>query len=149
MKPIHTWIVIADGASARVFETHGSAERLAVVENMTMTGDHRANHEILADRAGRTNESVGSTRHAIEPATDPHRDLKRTFAQHVVDTLDARLAGKSFDRFVLVAPPQALGDLRAALSPALRAVLHAEIAKDLIKTPQTEITAHLKDVVGL
>ena len=149
MKPIRTWIVIADGASARVFETHGPAKALAPVEAMTMTGDHRASHEILADRAGRTNESVGSTRHAIEPATDPHRDLKRTFARHVVDALDARLAANSFDRFVLVAPPQTLGDMRADLTPALRAVLHAEVAKDLVKTPEIEIAAHVKDIVGL
>jgi protein required for attachment to host cells len=149
MKPIRTWIVIADGANARVLESHGPAQALAPVEAMTMSGDHRANHEILADRPSRTHESVGPTRHAIEPATDPHRDLKRTFAEHVVDTLTARLATKSFDRFVLVAPPKTLGDLRAALTPALRAVLHAEVTKDLIKTPQNEIAAHLSDVVGI
>jgi protein required for attachment to host cells len=149
MKPIRTWIVIADGANARAFESHGPAQRLAPVETMTMSGDHRASHELLADRPGRTNESVGPTRHAIEPATDPHRDLKRTFAEHVVDTLTAQLAAKSFDRLVLVAPPKTLGDLRAALTPTLRSVLHAEVAKDLVKTPQIEIAAHLSDVAGI
>lgn len=149
MKPTRTWIVIADGANARVFESHGPAQRLAPVESMTMSGDHRANHEILADRPSRTHESVGPARHAIEPLRDAHRDLKRSFAQHVVDTLDARIATKSFDRFVLVAPPKTLGDLRSALTPALRSALHAEVAKDLVKTPQIEIAAHLKDVVGI
>ena len=149
MKPIRTWIVIADGAFARVLESHGPAQRLAPVEAMSMAGDHRASHEIRADRPGRTNESVGPTRHAIEPASDPHRELKRTFAEHVVDMLSTRLAAASFDRLVLVAPPKTLGDLRAALTPALRSILHAEVAKDLIKTPQIEIAAHLKDVVGI
>jgi protein required for attachment to host cells len=149
MKPIRTWIVVADGAFARVFESLGASQRLVPIEAMTMSGDHRASHEILADRPGRTNESVGPTRHAIEPSTDPHRSLKRTFAEHVVHTLASRLADKSFDRFVLVAPPKTLGDLRGALTPALRSVLHAEVAKDLIKTPQNEIITHLTDVVGI
>ena len=126
MKPTRAWIVIADGANARVFESHGPAQRLAPVESMTMSGDHRANHEILADRPSRKHESVGPARHAIEPLSHAHRDLKRSFAQHVVDTLDAHIATKSFDRFVLVAPPKTLGDLRSALTPALRSALHAE-----------------------
>jgi protein required for attachment to host cells len=149
MKPTRTWIVIADGAYARVFESQGPAQKLEAVETMTMSGDHRANHEILTDRPSRTHESVGPARHAIESPSDPHRDLKRSFAQHVVDTLDAKLAARSFDRFVLVAPPKTLGDLRSALTPALRSALHAEVAKDLVKTPQIEIAGHLKDVVGL
>jgi protein required for attachment to host cells len=146
MKAKRTWIIIADGAHARVFETRGSVKKLTPVEDMTMDGDHRATHDILTERPGRTNESVGPMRHAIEPATDPRRELKRSFAQSVADRLERRYTDKSFDRFVLVAPPKTLGDLRSALSPALRAALHGEVAKDLVKTPQIEISDHLNDI---
>lgn len=149
MKPTRTWIVIADGAHAQVFESLGPQQRLTPIETMTLSGDHRASHELLTDRPGRTHESVGPGRHALQPASDPHRALKRSFAEHVVATLETRLHEKSFDRIVLVAPAKTLGDLRAALSPGLRAVVHAEVDKDLIKTPVNEITAHLSGVVGL
>ena len=146
MRSKRTWIVIADGAHARVFETWGSVSKLTPVEDMRMDGDLRPTHDILTERPGRTNESVGPMRHAIQPATDPRRELKRSFAQSLAKRLDQRLNAKSFDRFVLVAPPKTLGDLRTALSPALRAALHAELAKDLVKTPQIEIRDHLGDI---
>lgn len=146
MRTKRTWIVIADGAHARVFETWGSVYKLSPVEDMKMDSDLRPTQDNLTERPGRTNESVGPMRHAIEPATDPRRELKRSFAQNFAKRLDQRYNAKAFDRFVLVAPPRTLGDLRMALSPALRAALQAEVAKDLVKTPQLEIGDHLGDI---
>ena len=71
----------------------------------------------MRDGLGRSFESSGSAgdmRHAIEPRTDPHRELKRTSPTSSADMLDQRLTEKAYDRLVIVAPPKALGDLRAA-----------------------------------
>ncbi len=44
---------------------------------------------------------------------------------------------------IIVAPPRALGVLRHAYSPRLRAVLKAEVDKDYVRTPIHEIEKHL------
>ncbi len=40
MKPIITWIVIADGAHARVLENAGPGKGLSSLDNLTFEGEH-------------------------------------------------------------------------------------------------------------
>ena len=108
----------------------------------------RAANSTRIGRRGRTNRS-GTTRHAVGQKTDPHRELKRTFAQETVARLEAGLASKAFSRLVVVAPPVTLGDLRHAMSKALADHIAAEVAKDLVKVPNGEIRSHLRDVVAI
>ena len=63
--------------------------------------------------------------------------------------LDQRLAAKAFDRLVIVAPPSALGDLRAALSAHMKPHIYAELNKDLTKTPAAELPQHLAGVLAV
>lgn len=149
MKPTTTWILIADGAHARLFANHGPGKGIEAVEGGVINGDHRPDHELVRDSAGRTFESVGETRHAITPKTDPHRELKRTFAEHLAELMDRKFAAKAFDRLVIVAPPKALGDLRAALSDHLKPHIYAELDKDLVKTPTAELPEHLGAVMAI
>jgi protein required for attachment to host cells len=63
--------------------------------------------------------------------------------------LDERLAEKAYDRLVIVAPPKALGDLRAALSEQVKPHVYAELDKDLVKTPTAELPQHLGAVMPI
>jgi protein required for attachment to host cells len=47
----------------------------------------------------------------------------------------------------IVAPPQFLGDLRAAMPAQLEACVIQEVNKDLSKLKPAEILKHLKDTV--
>jgi protein required for attachment to host cells len=152
MKPTTTWILIADGAHARLFSNSGPGKGIEAVQGGVINGDHRPDHELVRDGLGRTFESSGSAgdmRHAIEPRVDPHRELKRTFAHELADMLDQRLAEKAYDRLVIVAPPKALGDLRAALSAHVKPLVYAELNKDLVKTPTAELPSHLGAVMAI
>lgn len=149
MKPTTTWILIADGARAQIFANHGPGKGMEAVAGGKFSADHRPDHEIMSDRPGRTFESVGTARHAIEPRHDPHRELKRAFSEELAAMLDKQLARKAYDRLVLVAPPTTLGDLRAALSEHVKAALYAELDKDLTKTPAHELPAHLGAVLAV
>lgn len=146
MKPTTTWILIADGAHARVFANKGPGKGIELVEGK-IDADHRPTHEIVADRLGRTHESVGATRHAIAAEHDPHRELKHDFAVSLARMLDQRRSEHAYDRLVIVAPPKTLGDLREALPPAVRALVRAELDKDLTKTPVAELPGHLAAVL--
>ena len=147
MKPTKTWILIADGARARMLGHDGPGHGLYEIEGMEFNGDHSATHDIVTDRQGRSFSSHGHGRSAYEAHSDPHRQLKVKFADELADTLAKKLADKSYDRLIMVASPVTLGDLRAALSDHVRAVVVGEIAQDLTKLPNDKIAAHLKDVL--
>lgn len=147
MKPIKTWVLIADGARARVLLNEGPGNGLHPVDDHEFRGDHSSTHDLVSDREGR-GVSSGAGRHSAMPShSDPHRELKRGFAHELAGVLAAGLNAKSYDRLVIVAAPATLGDLRAAISSPVRATVAGEIAQDLTKNPNSEIAAHLKDVL--
>ncbi len=149
MRPIRTWVLIADAARARVFENTGKGTGLTIVQDMTLDAELLPSHELGSDRPGRSFDSVGSGRHAMESPSDLHREQKRQFARRIAEALEEQQATKSFDRLVLVAPPVTMGDLRAALPDKVKAVVAAEVVADLTKTSVSELPAHLATHVAL
>ena len=147
MKPTRTWILIADGARARILESHGPASKLTAHSELVFKGDHSATHDLVSDREGRSYSSQGPGRSAIEPHSDPHRNLKSKFAHELATALAHGLDQNAYDRLVIVATPVTLGDLRSAISDHVRAKVVGEIDKDLTKLPNDEIASHLKDVL--
>jgi protein required for attachment to host cells len=146
MKANTTWILIADGARARIYHYNGPAAGLKPAAGHEYQHDHAATHDLVSDREGRSFRSVGPGRSAIEPHTDPHRDLKTKFAAKLADVLAQAAEAKQFDALVVVAAPAMLGDLRSELSDQVRSKVTKEIAQDLTKLPQADLARRLKDL---
>ena len=149
MKPIVTWILIANGARARLFSNDGPSHGVKLVSDEVLVGVNLPGREIMSDRPGRTFDSVGAGRHAKEPRTDAREIEKRSFAHELAAILDDGLKQGKFERLVLVAPPRELGFLRAELSPAVRKRVSAELNKDLTGVTPSEITNHLGAVMAV
>ena len=143
MKPLRTWVLVADGARARILENSGPGHALTGIEGLVFASGHAATHELVSDREGRSYSSHGHARSAIESRSDPHRELKTKFAGVLADMLSRELEAGAYQRLVLVAPPEMLGDLRAAISGEVRAKVVGESAHDLTKTPTREVAGHL------
>ncbi len=142
MKPIRTYILVADGARARLLLSEGRGKPLSEVPGSDIRIDLKSDQELSADRPGRVHESANVTRHAIE-RDDLHRKEKERFAQSLADGLDKRLANREYDRLVIAAAPETLGVIRAALSDKVRGVILAEVAKDLSMIPNPQIRPYL------
>lgn len=149
MKPTRSWIVIADGAQARVFENHGPGKGLTALPSEEMHKIPRPSRAIAADRPGRSHDRMGPGRHAMEPPTDPHREEKRRFADLLAEHLNEAAQAGSYDRLILVAAPKTLGDLRKALGKDAAAKLDGELDKDLTKVPEHELPGHLNGMIAL
>jgi protein required for attachment to host cells len=147
MKATRTWILIADGAHARVLEAVGKGGRLHEVSDMRRSAVLAATHELGNERPGRSHESVGDVRHAVEPKSDAHREQKRRFASEIADLVAAQRVAERFDRLVIVAPPVTLGDLRAAMPSSLQGCVMGEVPKDLTKVPDHEVLSHLGELI--
>jgi protein required for attachment to host cells len=142
MKSIRTYILIADGARAHLLLSEGRGKALTEVPGSDIRIDLKPDHELSAERPGRVHESANVSRHAIE-RDDLHRREKERFAQSLAEGLDKRLANREYDRLVIAAAPETLGVIRSALSDKVRAVIIAEVAKDLTKIPNPQIRPHL------
>lgn len=142
-----TWIVVADASGAAIYETMAKNPRISGAPKHRIEGPHRGHQDIESDRPGRTYDRVGAGRHAKEPATDPVRHEKALFAHEIASLLNKRRTQGGFERIVIVAPPQFLGDLRKDLTDDVKATILAEVAKDLSKLAPRALDDHLSDVL--
>lgn len=72
-----------------------------------------------------------------------HTHQMDAFAGRIADALAAAHRSGQFDGLVTIAAPAFLGALRAALPKGLRALIRAEVLKDLVDEPEGAIVAHL------
>jgi protein required for attachment to host cells len=142
-----TYVLIADGARARLFVVESGTPGLKPALGQEFIGTNLPSRQIGSDRPGRSFDSAGSGRHAMEPPTDPHRHAERVFAQEVAGILEDARQRNEFQHLIVIAPPKALGDLRAEFSAALRDRVTAELHKDLTKVPVHDLPSHLAEVL--
>ncbi|GAB4573944.1 MAG: host attachment protein [Rhodothalassiaceae bacterium] len=144
-----TWIAAADAGRLIVYELHTGPHGREPVRILEIPSDFPESREIGSDRPGRSFDSHGEGRHAMEPPTDPKRHEAETFARRVAEELAGHADAGRFERLILAAAPAMLGDLRRFLPEPLRRKIIAERAKDLTRVPPDKLLAHFEDIVGL
>lgn len=149
MKAKTTWILIADGAQAKVFEHLGPGKGLRVVDEMQFEQKPLQAQEIMADRPGRSFASAGSARSAMEYSSDPVAVRERRFVENVAEELEKHLQKGEFERLIVAAAPTALGDLRPAFSKGVKDTIVAELPKDLTNIPTPKLEAHFSELLAI
>ncbi len=136
-----TWIVVADGARARIFSRssrHKRGEALVPALDHDFVATRALDSELDSDRPGRTNARTERMRHSLGHEDDSHRHAQQELAREVARALDhARTQG--LRAVILIAPPRALGDLREACNEHVRALVSHELAKDFSTLPVHEL----------
>jgi protein required for attachment to host cells len=141
-KSTRTWVIVADGAVARLFVPND--DETALVESK-LPGLHASElhahaRDVNSDAPGRSFASAGGgTRHSIEPRHDPHKMEKHKFAAAVAKALDESCEARAFDTLVLVAPNRSVGEFRILLSERVQARIGQVIAKDLTKATAADL----------
>jgi protein required for attachment to host cells len=136
-------IVVADQAEAIFYDAPSLEARPTEVGRISDPVAHQHDRELASDRPGRSYESVGGARHAIERENDPRWQEAVRFARRISCRLDDALRRGEFDELIVVAGPPFLGLIRSELSrPARERVVH-EIRKDLVHGPVEALRRHL------
>ncbi|MEX0407728.1 host attachment family protein [Aquibium sp. LZ166] len=143
MKLEHdTWVLVADGEKALFLRNEGDDvyPHLQVIRE-----EHHANpptREQGTDRPGRLNDASGEHRSAVAD-TDWHQIEKERFADEIAERL-YKLAHKGrFEKIVLVAQPQVLGEMRKKLHKEVADRVVGEVAKTLTNHTVIEIEKNL------
>ncbi|HVX82384.1 MAG TPA: host attachment protein [Devosiaceae bacterium] len=146
MAPIrihrHAYVLVCDGSKALVFRNAGDALALNLQVVEAAFEPHPPTRDLGAERPGRVREAMGTFRSAVEEP-DYHDLAETDFLRGVAHKLEALVHARDITDLVIVAPPRALGVLRTFLAPAVRAVVSAEIGKDLARLSTVEIETQL------
>jgi protein required for attachment to host cells len=151
-----TWILIANGAKAKVLAHDRKSGTLSPAFPHEFLGSTAQSKEIASDRPGRSFESAGRGqpadvgahgRHAMEPRTDPQRHAEYAFARDLAHHLQEAASKNRFQRLVVVAAPKTLGDLRELLPDSVKKLVTVELDKDLTNLPERDLPRHLGDAL--
>ncbi len=137
------WLLVADAARARLFEVDRRARRFVLRDSWADDAAAGKGSDLVADRPGRTFDSAGQGRHAMEPPTAPKTVAKAQFLAMLAEHLVLEARRQSFDELHVVAAPRALGELREKFDGAVRDRLRGELAKDLMPSSEAELESAL------
>ena len=136
------WVVVCDGKKALILENMGDWKFPNLRTREVFEQKNPPTHEQGSDAPGRSIQSVGTARSALEQ-TDWHAKAEKDFLHDLAGRLDAAIGAGDMSSLVMVAPPRALGMIRQAYSVHVRSALRGEVDKDFVKMPVHEIEQHL------
>ncbi|AMV46423.1 host attachment protein [Paraburkholderia caribensis] len=114
---VNTWVVVADGSRARIFETPGLKLDLREIEDIVNVV---AGGQALSEKD------------------------REKFAKTVADYIEQGRLHQRYQRLRLAVEPKFLGMLRARLSEETRRLIFEEIDEDLSALDAHAIQAHLQ-----
>ena len=136
------WVVVCDGAKALILENAGDGMHPNLKTKEVHGHTDAKTHEQGTDAPGRSVNSVGARRSAMEQ-TDWHEQDEQRFLTELAGRLDAAVTAGETKSVIVVAPPRALGVLRRPIPNGLRGAVRAEIDKDYVRMPVHEIEKRL------
>ena len=139
----NTWIVVTDSEKALFLRNITDHEDPNLVVVATEVQDNPPDRAQSTDRPGRKPDTGVQQRSAMND-TDWHELAKERFADDLSGILYARGHAGDFDRLILVAAPQVLGDLRQGMHKEVAARVVAEIPKNLANHTVPEIEKLVK-----
>ena len=122
--PEGAWIVVADGAGARLFLNVGKGLTVSLTQQKLLEP------EDLDDNGPAGKQPPDSSEQAIDEAT---------FAKQLANHLNAAALKQRYAALVLIADPQTLGQLRPQLHGETSQRIVREIAKTFTRSPVEDI----------
>lgn len=139
----HIRIVVADQAEAIFYDLSSLKARPAEVARMSDPSAHLHDRDFSSDRPGRSYESFGKARHAMESENDPRHRAAMNFAKAIAGKLDLDRRNKEYEQLIVVAGAPFRSLMRAELSADTKACVVHEVPKDLVHSPPEVLREHL------
>lgn len=129
--PTGTWVVVADGTQARLFQNVGKQDALRLKQEELIKPD-------VVDEQG---QGPSGRR---PPEESPEQTEEATFAKQLVHRLNAAALKQEYEHLFLIADPKTLGEIRPQLHAETAKRITGELAKTLTNSTLDEIEKILK-----
>ncbi|NNE82125.1 MAG: host attachment protein [Silicimonas sp.] len=143
MKPIVTWVLVANTRNVSVYENRGPGKGLVELSDMKF---RPVKADLPRDKAGVGHSIAGHGLSAVEQS-DPQEKLDARFARDVAAEISLALGNHKFNRLIVAAGPHMLGLLRGALDEPVKAALIGEIDKDLSNQTAEAVARHIEQFI--
>jgi protein required for attachment to host cells len=153
VKQAVSWVLVADGGTARVYRTTGETDtHRAWLEGVEGGEFTRLDPDHLASQSGKDmSRANGNSGHGIIDHEQVKRQAEVEFISAVLSWIGKGPHLHAFDQLVIVAPARTLGEIRKAMPSGLSGKIHREINGDLTKLPIKElerrVMASLQDII--
>lgn len=137
------WVLVADNYRVRLFSVP-SRNNLFEFDDLFHPEARQRSTALDHDRPGRTFDSIGHHRHAIQPRLTPQERETLKFVKEIGQLLESQV--DSFTSLHLIAPSKLLGRLRKQLPKAVRAKVTHEIAKDVVDETKSALQTRVRIV---
>lgn len=134
--PIKAWVVAAESFAARVYSLDD--DRLEEVKLLETPQPRGGDTHTFSDRAGRSFDTQGSGRHAMEPPHTVREQVREAFAAELVDYLKGQQ--DKFQALLIYAPPKMVGTLKAVMGDHFASIDARLVGKDYFKASTKELT---------
>jgi len=136
-------VVVTGKAEACLYDAVGYETPLELVGRMDNETARQYDQELESDRPGRAFGRMGAGRHAMGGEHSPKRLSQKRFARSIADRIDQGRVANEFERVVVIAGPEMMGLLRAAVSDGVRSSIVAEIPKDLAQVDARTLQGYI------
>ncbi|MCB2013287.1 MAG: host attachment protein [Sphingobium sp.] len=136
-------VLVADGRKMLMLRNEGDAEYPNLQVEKVDEIDNPPTREQATHAAGQASSPMGQRQHSVEQ-TDFHQIEEDRFAVDTAIMLQKRALANEFEKIIIVAPPQTLGEMRKHYHGTVQERLVGEIAKDLVSHPVSEIEQIVK-----
>lgn len=138
------WVLVADSTVARIYAAPALTGPLEERETLTNPEGRLRDGEIASDAAGRSFDTAGEGRHAMEPEVSPKEAAAIRFATEVAGRLGRGRTQGDYEGLAIVAAPGFLGLLRDKLDSSTRALVRVEIDKNVVQHDPREVQELLR-----
>lgn len=130
-------VAVCDGGKYVIYENHGDKDRidLRVAESAVLHNPPARDQG--DDRPGRF-PSPGGQRAAVSQ-TDWHEEAEKKFLSELAEKIDHWASASPAHRYVLIAPPRAMGHLRTQIGHGAMDRMLASVTGDHVHQPAEKI----------
>lgn len=147
-RKVTGWILVANSTLCRIFTRNMLTGKLDIVREFISEDGRLLSRSIGTDKPGRTFDSAGEGRHAMEPKTTFHHQAREAFARKIADFLNEAVLKDSFHALTIAASTRFLGAIRPFLNQQVQDNIVTQINKDLTHIPPQELVSHLYQKAG-
>ena len=138
-----TCVVVAESSRARVFEMINPHTPLKELADMVHPQSRIHEQKLTSDRPGRTFDRHGQGHHAMEQEVGAKAQEVIVFAHQVAEYLRTNCGKKAYEKIIIIAAPEFLGQLRKKLDVETKERVVREIDKNIVQQDEAEIRKHL------
>ena len=126
-----TWVLIANGSEARLFEKKNDPKLLSLIKEFSHQESRDKGHDLASDRPGHFNGEISKAAHgSFTEATSPKQYEAERFAKILSDELDAARNKNRFKNLIVVSSPHFHGLLNGHMNEHVAKMVDKHIEKD-------------------